>query len=374
MSPGEQSGPAPSIMEPSAGPLASASTASVVFPGLGDQATVPQDGRFSHNDRALLTVFLRAVQLGPILVLAVFFIAFSIPQPAFFSLHNIQNLVVQSAVVAILGVGQLLVILTAGIDLSVGSLMGLSTAVAVVVTGGNNSLAVIALMLLVGAGAGLVNGIVYVKGKVPHPFIVTLASMGAAQGLALMITNGNVHVGMPAWVVSTGQGFVGPVPVSALIIACVGFVAYLLTRRTQWGRWIYAVGGNPQGARQMGLPVNKVLISVYALSGLSAGVAAIISAGQTNAGDPNAGYGLELFAITAVIIGGASFFGGRGSVVNVIIGALIVGTIENGLDLLSVDPFMQDVAIGVVLFIAVEIDLLRTRAEQRFRLMLTERP
>lgn len=332
----------------------------------------------THHSTALLELFIRGVQLGPVLVLALFMIVFYSLSPVFLTLHNLQNLVIQSAVVAMLGMGQLLVILTAGIDLSVGSLVGLSTAVADVLVLNRSANAssglVIGTMLLVGLGAGLLNGIVFVKGRVPHPFIVTLASMGAAQGVALMITNAQVHVGMPALVVSTGQGYFGPLPVAALLVAAVAVITYMLTAHTQWGRWIYAVGGNREGARQMGVPINKVLISVYALSGLGAAIAAVITAGRTNAGDPNAGFGEELQAITAVIIGGASFFGGRGNVFNVVVGALIIGVIGNGLDLLSVDPFLQDIALGVVLLLAVELDLGRIRVEERFRLLLIENP
>ena len=324
----------------------------------------------------LLQLFLRGVQLGPVLVLVLFMLVFYVLNPVFLTVHNLQNLLVQSAVVAVLGMGQLLVILTAGIDLSVGSLMGLSTAVADLVldTSAGNGATAVGTMLLVGIAGGLVNGIVFVKGKVPHPFIVTLATLGAFQGLALMITNAAVHVGMPPVIVAIGQGYWRPVPIAAVLVAAVAIVTHTMARHTQWGRWIYTVGGNSQGARQMGVPVNKVLISVYALSGLSAGIAAIISAGRTNAGDPNAGYGEELFAITAVIIGGASFFGGRGSVLNVLVGALIIGVIQNGLDLLSVDPFLQDIVVGAVLLLAVELDLARRRVEDRVRLVLAESP
>jgi ribose transport system permease protein len=148
---------------------------------------------------------------------------------------------------------------------------------------------------------------------------------------------------------------------------------WFLTTHTQWGRWIYLVGGNPEGARQVGVPVNKVLISVYVVSGLCAALAAIVSSGRTGTGDPNAGTGLELDAIAAVIIGGASFFGGRGSVGNVIVGALTIGVIRNGLDLIGVNSFLQLIIIGVVLLLAVLLDVFRTRLEGKLRLARSEK-
>jgi ribose transport system permease protein len=137
--------------------------------------------------------------------------------------------------------------------------------------------------------------------------------------------------------------------------------------RTQWGRWIYAVGGNPDAARRVGIPVNRVLLSVFVLCGLSAGIAGLLTAGRTNAGAPTAGQLLELDAITAVVIGGASFFGGRGSVPNVVAGALIIGVIRNGLNLLDVTPFWQNIAIGSLVIVSLEIDVLRGYVERRLR-------
>ena len=321
-----------------------------------------------------VSFLLGVVGAGPVVVLLLIAIVISAAQPLFYSSGNIQNLLVQSSVIALLGLGQLTVILTSGIDLSVGSILGLAS-----VSGGLLSLGAslgggltILTMLLVGLGVGIINGVVYVKGRIPHPFIVTLAMLSLARGTGLAVSGGTVQIGMPQEILFSGQGFIGPVPAPALIVAAAAAVVHVFLSRTQWGRWIYAVGGNPQGARQVGIPINRVLISVYAISGLSAGAAAIIGSGRTASGDPSAGSMAELDAISAVIIGGASFFGGRGTVLNVLVGALTLGAIRNGLDLLNVNPFLQLIALGAVLLLAIELDVVRGRLEGRLRLMRVE--
>jgi len=321
-----------------------------------------------------VNLLLAVVGAGPVIVLLVIGIVISLAQPLFYTGGNLQNLLIQSSVIAILGLGQLTVILTSGIDLSVGSILGLAS-----VSGGMVYLSysaggglTIVTMLLVGLGVGVLNGVIYVKGRIPHPFIVTLAMLSLARGAALAISGGTVQIGMPDAILFAGQGFIGPVPVPAIIVVLSAALMYIFLARTKWGRWIYAVGGNEQGARQVGIPVDKVLISVYAISGLSAGAAAILVSGRTASGDPSAGYQAELDAISAVIIGGASFFGGRGTVLNVLVGALTLGVIRNGLDLLSVNPFLQLIALGAVLLLAVQLDVIRERLEGRLRLMRAE--
>ena len=158
-----------------------------------------------------------------------------------------------------------------------------------------------------------------------------------------------------------------PVPLPAVLAAALALAAWLLLSRTRWGRWIYAVGGNPEGARKMGIPVDRVLLSAYVICGVAAGIAGILVAGRTDAGSPTAGQLLELDAITAVIIGGASFFGGRGAVAGVVAGALIIGVIRNGLNLLDVTPFWQQIAIGVLVIASLELDVLRGSLERRLR-------
>jgi ribose transport system permease protein len=346
---------------------------SVPAPGGVTQPSSPGSGSRSRGHGAVNSL-LALVRVGPLLVLAILVIAMTLLEPLFLTERNIQALLVQSAVVALLGIGQLMVILTRGIDISVGSIMGLSSVIGGLslgwsIAGGATMLAAIAAT---GACVGLINGLIFVKGRIPHPFIVTLAMLSLARGLALAISDGKLYTGLPPAVITLGQGFVGPIPVPALVVAGAALAAYFMTRWTQWGQWIYAVGGNPDGARQVGIPVNKVLISVYVMSGLSAGLAAIITAGRTASADPNAGNLAELEAIAAVIIGGASFFGGRGNVGNVLVGALTIGIIHNGLDLMAVSSFIQLIVIGVVILLAVQLDVIRTWLEGKLRLLGTE--
>jgi ribose transport system permease protein len=172
---------------------------------------------------------------------------------------------------------------------------------------------------------------------------------------------------MPDIVNWIGGGSIGWLPVSAILVLGIAFLVFILTTRIVWGRWIYSVGGNPEAARRTGIPVNKVLISVYVLSGLMAGIAGIITAGRLNAGSPTFGELAELDSIAAVVIGGASFLGGRGTVVNALVGALMIGVIRNGMNLLAVDAFFQLIVIGVVIVLAVEADVLRGYLEGRLR-------
>jgi ribose transport system permease protein len=226
---------------------------------------------------------------------------------------------------------------------------------------------VLVTMIACGAGVGLINGTILIAGRVMNPFIVTLGMLSIVRGAALVISDAQTATGMPEAVQTMGTGLIGPLPVPAVLVAGLAFVAWVMLTRTQWGRWIYAVGGDPDAARRVGIPVDRVLLSVYVLCGLTAGVAAVLVAGRTNAASPIAGQLLELDAITAVVIGGASFFGGRGSVFNVIAGALIIGVIRNGLNLLDVTPFWQSIAIGVLVIASLELDVLRGRLEERLR-------
>jgi ribose transport system permease protein len=256
------------------------------------------------------------------------------------------------------------VIITRGIDLSVGATVGLAGVVAATAASGTGSLAT---FVAVGLGVGLVNGAVLVYGRVMNPFIVTLGTLGIARGLALVLSDGQTRTGLAPVVGTIGSDTVAGLPIPVLVVAALALALGTLLGRTQWGRWIYAVGGNPEGARRAGIPADGVLLSVYALCGLLAGTAGVLVAGRTDSASPQAGQLLELDAITAVIIGGASFLGGRGRVSNVLAGALIIGVIRNGLDLLGVSPFWQLIAVGVLVILSLELDVLRGRLERRLR-------
>ena len=322
----------------------------------------------------LVGALLAVLKLGPLLILVILVIVMSVLSPVFFTTGNLGNVLQQSAAIAILAIGQLLVILTRGIDLSVGSTVALSAVVGASVFAETGSTVVTILaMLVTGALVGLVNGTGYVYGRLPHPFIVTLATLSIGRGLALGIAGGRPISGMPEEVREIGGGFAGwlaPwVPNSLFLVAGIAILISLLLGRVVWGRWIYAVGGSPEGARRLGVPRNRVLVSVYVLSGTLAAVAAIVTSGRLNAGSPTSGDLAELDAIAAVVIGGASFLGGRGNVGNALIGALMIGVIRNGMNLMNVDAFLQLIVIGVVIFLAVESDVIRGRLEGRFRVL-----
>jgi ribose transport system permease protein len=311
---------------------------------------------------------LMLLRLGPLLILAVLVLVMSALSPYFATTQNLGNVLAQSAVIAILAIGQLLVILTRGIDLSVGSTLALSAvAGALVFEGMGGGAVTIAVMLATGAAVGAVNGIVFVFGRLPHPFIITLATLSIARGLALHLSGGQPISGMPDIVNTIGGGSTGWLPYSAFLVAFVAIGVTVLLTRFVWGRWIYAVGGNPEGARRLGIPRSGVLVSVYVVSGLLAGVAAVVTSGRLDAGSPTFGVLAELDSIAAVVIGGASFLGGRGHVGHALVGALMIGVIRNGMNLLNVEASMQLIVIGVVIVVAVETDVVRGLLEERFR-------
>lgn len=318
----------------------------------------------------VVRVSLLVLRLGPLLILAILVGVLSLLSPVFATTQNVGNVLSQTAVIAILAMGQLLVILTRGIDLSVGSTLALSSVVGALVFGSTASTALTLLSMLgTGVAVGVLNGCGYVFGRLPHPFIMTLATLSIARGLALGLSDGQPVRGMPDVVQTLGGGSIGWLPYSAFLVALVAVLAALLLGRVVWGRWIYAVGGNPEGARRLGIPRSWVLVSVYVLSGLLAAVAAIVASGRLNAGSPTSGELAELDSIAAVVIGGASFLGGRGNVGHALVGALMIGVIRNGMNLLNIEAYIQLIVIGVVIVLAVESDVLRARLEERFRVL-----
>lgn len=305
-------------------------------------------------------------RFGPLLGLVILCAALGVLSDHFLTFDNLINVFRQSAVNALVALGQLVVIITAGIDLSVGSIMGLSCVLAaLMLKAGVPSVVALAGSLAIGAALGAVNGALLTKLRLPHPFIPTLGMMNVARGLALVISGGfpisELPSGFRFWGAGTVLGI--PAPVLVVIVFCALFHVFLT--RTTVGRDIYAIGGNPQAARLSGVPLDARLILVYMLSGLMAGAAAIILAGRMNSGFPLAGSGAELDAIAAVIIGGASFFGGVGTVGGTLVGALIMGVLRNGLNLLNVSASWQTVVIGVVIVGAVLVDVIRKRAAER---------
>lgn len=293
---------------------------------------------------------------GIVLAFLVLMAVLSVLSPAFLAVSNLFNVAQQVSINAIMAAGMTFVILTAGIDLSVGSVLALSGAVmAGLLSTGKPVLLGILLGLGVGALLGLINGIVITRGKV-QPFIATLAMLTIARGLTLVYTDGRPITGLPDAFVWLGAGDVGRVPVPVIIMALVFGASYVILTQTPLGRYIYAIGGNEEAARLSGVSVQFVKTLVYATAGLLSAVSAIVITGRLNSAQPTAGAGYELDAIAAVVLGGTTLAGGEGSVLGTLLGAFIIGVLNNGLNLLNVSSFYQQVVKGVVILLAVLLD------------------
>jgi len=299
---------------------------------------------------------LYAERYGMLVVLIVLFVASGILSPHFLTIENLLNLSRQVAAIGILSVGMTLAILTGGIDLAVGSTLALSA----VILAKNQSLgsAALILSLLAGAGVGCFSGYLISFWRMP-PFVVTLAALIAVRGTAVLIAESHPIEGAPALAHFLGQERIGPVSASTVVFIVVAFLAWLFLTKTRRGRYVYAVGGNEESARLAGISVPGIKMIVYIFSGVLAALAGIIIAGHLNVGDPIQGRGNELDAIAAVAIGGTSLKGGRGGVGSTIIGLLIVGMVNNLLNLLNVAGYTQRIIIGLMIIIAIAIQRLR---------------
>ncbi|MDH6215857.1 ABC transporter permease/substrate-binding protein [Streptomyces pseudovenezuelae] len=299
---------------------------------------------------------------GALTALIVLVIALSALSGDFLTTDNLLNVGVQAAVTAVLAFGVTFVIVSAGIDLSVGSVAALSATVLAWSATQHGVPVVIAVVLAVATGiaAGLVNGFLIAYGKLP-PFIATLAMLSVARGLALVVSDGS-PIPFPDSVSHLGDTLGGWLPVPVLVMVVMGLIAAFVLGRTYIGRSMYAIGGNEEAARLSGLRVKKQKLAIYALSGVFAAVAGIVLASRLSSAQPQAADGYELDAIAAVVIGGASLAGGTGKASGTLIGALILAVLRNGLNLLNVSAFWQQVVIGVVIALAVLLDTLRRKA------------
>ncbi|MES0150280.1 ABC transporter permease [Mesorhizobium sp. M0012] len=330
---------------------------------IAGKSSDPAAGRRDH-----LSILLWLLQAGPIIILVTLVVAFGLLAPHFLSVRNLQNLLAQSAIVCALGLGQFLVILVRGVDVSVGSVIALSVVTVATLTGVDQPSSVaLVIYPLVGLIVGLINGFLIVKGGIPQPLVVTVAMLGIVAGVALLISGGNTLVGVSPAVHWLANGKMSGIPAGALTVLVLAGLFWVMLRRTQWGRWLYAVGGNPDVAQWVGLPRDRLIMSAYAICGTTAGIAGMLYHGRTGSASPLSGIGYELDAITAVVVGGASLFGGRGSITNVLFGALIIATIRSGLQQLDVSPFWSSVAIGIGILLALELDVLRKHIETRIR-------
>jgi ribose/xylose/arabinose/galactoside ABC-type transport system permease subunit len=337
-----------------------------------------QSRRYWLRIRSLL------LQGGPLFALIALCLFLALSTPFFLTESNLTNVMRRTSVVAILAIGQTFVILSAGIDLSVGSTAALAGSLSAVmmtqpiyigelVIGPVDFGVGLVVALLTGITAGLVNGLVITKGRIPD-FIATLGTLAAFQGLALLITQGLPipsfstapgHLNrLPDQLIWLGGGRILGIPVPALIALLVVIIAWFILRYTAFGRSIYAVGGNREAARVSGINVDRTRILAYVTSGLLAAVAGFVLTGRLNSANALMGTRQELESIAAVVIGGTNLFGGEGGVVGSLIGALITGVLQNGLNLLDVSAFWQQVIQGVVIIGVVIFDQWRRR---RFR-------
>ncbi|MFD0903467.1 ABC transporter permease/substrate-binding protein [Actinomadura sediminis] len=298
---------------------------------------------------------------GALAGLVILVLALAVASDDFLTVTNLLNVGVQAAVVAILAFGATFVIVTAGIDLSVGSVAALSAVVLAWTATEQGMPWPVALVFAIAAGlaAGLVNGLLITYGKLP-PFIATLAMLGIARGLALVISDGS-PIAFPGAVTRLGDTIGEYLPVPVLVMIVMGLLTALILARTYSGRAMYAIGGNEEAARLSGIRVDRQKLVTYALSGAFAAVAGIVLASRLASAQPQAAEGYELDAIAAVVIGGASLSGGKGRAFGTLVGALILAVLRNGLNLLSVSAFWQQVVIGVVIALAVLLDTVRRR-------------
>ncbi|MBN8234145.1 ribose ABC transporter permease [Halobacillus kuroshimensis] len=297
-------------------------------------------------------------KLGPLVGLLVLITVVSIINPSFLEPLNLLNLLRQVAINALIAYGMTFVILTGGIDLSVGSILALSSALmAGMMVSGIDPILAILIGCLLGALMGAVNGLLITKGKMA-PFIATLATMTMFRGLTLVYTDGNPITGLgDSYAFQLfGRGYFLGIPVPAVTMLLAFAVLWVILHKTPFGRRTYAIGGNEKAAFISGINVSRVKVLVYSLAGLLSALAGAILTSRLNSAQPTAGTSYELDAIAAVVLGGTSLSGGRGLIVGTLIGALIIGTLNNGLNLLGVSSFFQMVVKGVVIIIAVLMD------------------
>jgi len=310
-------------------------------------------------------------KFGVFIFLLLLIIFFAAQNPRFLSIRNLFNILTDVSIYGIMAVGMTLVILTAGVDLSVGAILALATmcgAAAIKGTGESRSETpdphkfggmswLIALLICVALGTlvGYLQGKVSTKFRIP-PFIVTLGGMTVWRGTTLLIGGGSPISGFDEGYTWWGTGTILSVPVPVLVFLVVTVIGYILLRYTPYGRHVYAVGGNPEAARLTGLRVNRVLTSVYAIMGFLAGLAGFMQSARLSSAEATAGMGYELTVIAAVVIGGTSLMGGIGGIAGTVVGAILIGVLLNGLVIMNVNPYYQQIIIGAIIVLAVGFD------------------
>ncbi|MFZ5967558.1 MAG: ABC transporter permease [Bacillota bacterium] len=293
---------------------------------------------------------------GILLIFIGMCIFMSFMSPAFLKTRNLINIVRQMSVIGIVAMGVTMVIITTGIDLSSGSVIALvSVSVASFAHPGQNIFLAILLGLAVGALAGCINGTISAKGKIP-PFISTLGMYTAARGLALLLSDGRPIGNLSPSFIFLGQGDILGLPIPIIIFVAIGVLSHFLLSSTKFGNYTYAIGGNEQAARICGINVDKYKILIFTYAGTLSALAGIILTARITAGQPSMGVGYELDAIASAVIGGTSLNGGIGKITGTIVGALIIGVLNNGLDLMNVSSYWQQILKGCIIVGAVLLD------------------
>lgn len=296
-------------------------------------------------------------------MLVLVFIGLTFASEFFLTGRNLSNVSRQISVVGIVALGQALVIIAGGIDLSVGSVIGLSAVTAAIVSAMTGMPSVgIAGAIGIGMAIGFANGVLITKLRI-NPFITTLGTLSIARGAALLITNGNPQR-FDNWAAYLGHGKIAGVPVQFILLVVLTILVWLFATRTRWGRNVYAVGDNARAARLAGIDVARTRILVFTVSGSLAGLGGLLLGGMLTNANPNLGLGYELDVIAAVILGGVALSGGRGSIGGVVIGAALIGLLRNAFVLLNVSGYWQTITIGLVVILAVGADSLNRRSEE----------
>jgi inositol transport system permease protein len=293
---------------------------------------------------------------GILFILLAMIIVMSFMSDTFLRTQNILNIVRQISFIGIVAMGVTIVIITTGIDLSSGSVIALtSVLVASVAHPGDSLIGALALGAGIGIACGAINGIITAKGKIP-PFIATLGMMTAARGLALLFSDGRPVPNLSESFMFLGKGVIAGIPVPIIIFILIGIISHILLSKTKFGKYTYAIGGNEHAAKICGINVDRHLIFIYMYAGLLSAIAGIMLTARISVGQPSMGVSFELDAIAAAVIGGTSLSGGVGTIPGTIIGALIIGVLNNSLDLLGVSSYWQQILKGAIIVTAVLID------------------
>ncbi|MDY0094031.1 MAG: ABC transporter permease [Candidatus Vecturithrix sp.] len=291
-----------------------------------------------------------------ILILVVLFVVLMIATDRFLTVQNLSNLVRQTSIIGIVALGMTFVIISAGIDLSVGAVVGLSSiVVALFLKTGMGIVLSVLLALAVGTLVGLINGIIVHNGKVT-PFIATLGMMTIVRGLIMLVSGAKMVAGLPKSFTGFAQLTIVGLPALFFVWLIVIILATIITKRTQFGRNVYAIGSNVEASRLSGIHIRNNIYRIYAISAFLSSVAGILLTARLGNGIPTAGSGYELDAIASAVVGGASLFGGEGSILGTVLGAILMATLRNGGNLLGINPFILEIAVGALIIFAVLLD------------------